>query len=197
MLKIGLTGGIGCGKTTAVDAFRALGVSIIDADKIAKEIVNPGQQALKEIEQSFGKEIILENGELNRTLLKEKIFSDPKALVQLEGILHPRIRAEIEIQISDHQNKPYIIVDVPLLVEKNYTKMFDRIIVVDCMPEQQLKRVRMRDEMSDTAIKKITQAQASRKERLHFATDILDNTGDVDSLLSQINVLHNELVSLS
>jgi len=172
------------------NAFRALGASIIDADKISKDIVQPGQEALKEIERTFGEALILSNGELNRKQLKQLVFSDSGALQKLEGILHPRIRQEINRQISEHHDEPYIIVDVPLLVEKNYQSMFDRIIVVDCLPEQQIERVLMRDEMDENQIKKIMETQADREERKRFATDIIDNSASIESLSAQIKLLH-------
>jgi len=201
MLRVGLTGGIGCGKSTAVDAFRVLGVSIVDADQISKEMVKQGSEALDEISKTLGTDLLLENGELNRPLLKQKIFSNPQTLEQLEAILHPRIKAEIENQISAinarNDSNDYVIVDIPLLVEKNYQDMFDQIIVVDCFPEQQIQRVSLRDELSDSDIKRIIQNQASRTERNKVATEILDNTGDKETLLSQINRLHETLVALS
>jgi len=201
MLKVGLTGGIGCGKSTAVDAFRVLGIPIIDADQISKEMVKQGSEALNEISKNIGTDLLLENGELNRPLLKQKIFSNPKILEQLEAILHPRIKAEIKNQISTINNRKdcnhYIIVDIPLLVEKNYQDMFDQIIVVDCLPEQQIQRVSLRDELSNSDIKKIMKNQATRTERNSAATEVLDNTGDKEILLSQINRLHKALVALS
>ena len=200
-LKIGLTGGIGCGKSTAVDAFRVLGISIIDADQIAKEIVQPGEVALSEIVEAFGKEILLENGALDRSRLKAAVFQDssegPKALERLEKILHPRIRLEIEKQLSILTAQPYVIVDIPLLVEKNYEEMFDRIVVVDCLPEQQIARVRQRDSLSESEIQKIMLTQSSRDERKKAASDILDNSGDKKSLLKQIKNLHTKFLRLS
>ena len=197
MLKVGLTGGIGCGKSTAVDAFRVLGVPIVDADQISKDLVKKGSEALSEIAAIFGDDLLLESGELNRLLLKQLIFSDSQSLEKLEAILHPRIKAEITRQISTIKNQAYVIVDIPLLVEKNYQEMFDQIIVVDCLPEQQIERVARRDELSSSDIKKIMQNQASREERNKAATVILDNSLDKESLLSQINRLHTGLVALS
>jgi len=198
MLKVGLTGGIGCGKSTAVDAFRVLGIPIIDADQISKEMVKQGSEALDEISKILGSDLLLKNGELNRPLLKQKIFSNPQTLEQLEAILHPRIKAEIDSQISAiNDSNDYIIVDIPLLVEKNYQDMFDQIIVVDCLPEQQIQRVSLRDGLSDSDIERIMKNQATRTERNKAATEILDNTGDKEILLSQINRLHKTLVALS
>ncbi|KAG1707527.1 Dephospho-CoA kinase [Nymphon striatum] len=191
LLKVGLTGGIGCGKSTAVNAFRAFGVSIIDADKIAKELVEPGQKALKEIKKQFGSEVVLNNGELNRPFLKERVFSDSASLEKLESILHPRVKKEIERQFSELtsslEGNSYVIADVPLLVEKGYEKMFDRVIVVDCYPEQQLSRVKARDNLEIEVIKNIIKTQAGREERLGFATDVLDNTKNKDKL----HLIHN------
>lgn len=197
MFKVGLTGGIGCGKSTAVDAFRVLGVPIVDADQISKKMVEKGCDALEEIANVFGDDLLLDNGELNRPLLKQTIFSDPAALEKLEAILHPRIKDEIHNQILAINNQAYVIVDIPLLVEKNYQAMFDQIIVVDCLPEQQVQRVVMRDKLSSSEIKKIMKNQASREERNKAATIILDNSLDKENLLSQINRLHTELVALS
>jgi dephospho-CoA kinase len=204
MLKVGLTGGIGCGKSTAVDAFRVLGVPIVDADQISKNIVEKGNDSLIEIAKVFSDDLLLENGELNRPALKQLIFSNPKSLEKLEAILHPRIKAEIKSQISalkkqstQNNTHNYVIVDIPLLVEKNYQDMFDQIIVVDCLPEQQIHRVSLRDTLSDSDIKKIMKNQASRDERNQAATEIIDNTHDKELLLSQINRLHKALVALS
>lgn len=196
MLKIGLTGGIGSGKSTAVDAFRVLGSPIIDADRISKDLVKAGQDTLKEIADAFGSDILLENGELDRKTLGRIVFSEPEALSKLESILHPRIRLEIKSQISDFQNlsspPPYIIVDIPLLVENDYQELFDKIITVDCTPEQQIERVMARDDIDLITLEGIMKKQASRNERLEAATHILDNSGTIESLLKQIDELHNE-----
>lgn len=198
MLKVGLTGGIGCGKSTAVDAFRALGVPVIDADLISRDTVKPGSEALSEIKAAFGGQAIADDGGLNRKFIKEAVFNEPLALDKLEAILHPRIRSEIKEQIRAYQNKThppsYLIVDIPLLIEKNYQSLFDRIVVVDCTPEQQVERVLKRDNMDEKSIKKIMDLQATRVQRKKFATDILDNTSDVDTLRKQINNLHQKLV---
>ena len=202
MLKVVLTGGIGCGKSTAVDAFRVLGVPIIDADKISKDIVKAGSGTLVEIAKLFGDDILLEDGELNRQRLKDKVFTDSKALEKLELILHPAIRVEITSQILKIENNPdrynsppYLIADIPLLVEKNYQALFDRVIVVDCLPDQQLERVIKRDGMTVERIKKIMNVQADREERLKSATDILDNTGDADTLRAQVKILDKKFRS--
>jgi len=199
MLKVGLTGGIGSGKSTAVDAFRVLGVPIIDADQIAKQSVKKDQPALAEIVKTFGKDFLLSNGELDRELLKQCVFSDPESLIALEAILHPHIKATVLQQIqaikSALKPPPYVIVDIPLLVEKNYQDIFDYIIVVDCSTEQQIERVMQRDGLDEASIKKIMQKQASRRQRKQVATHILDNTKDVEHLIQQLNQLHQYFVS--
>jgi dephospho-CoA kinase len=197
VLKVGLTGGIGCGKSTAIDAFHLLGVPIIDADQIAKDIVKPGEQALLKISEKFGKKILLKNGELDRKQLKKLVFNDPDALATLENILHPVIKNRIKAQMRNFKDKAYVVVDIPLLVEKNYQQMFDRIIVVDCLPKQQLDRVNKRDGLSAKEIQNIIKTQATRELRKKEATDILDNSLDKNSLLQQINFLHDKFERLS
>ena len=199
MLKVGLTGGIGSGKSTAVDAFRVLGVPIIDADQIAKQSVKKDQPALAEIVKTFGKDILLNNGELDRELLKKQVFSHSKSLIALESILHPHIKATVLQQIKAIKSAttppPYVIVDIPLLVEKSYQDIFDYIIVVDCSAEQQIERVMQRDGLGETSIKKIMDKQASRTQRKQIASHILDNSKDVEDLIQQLNQLHQYFVS--
>jgi len=196
LLKIGLTGGIGCGKSTAVDAFRALGADIIDADKISKDLVKTGNPVLAEIVRVFDKSILLPNGDLNRDKLKEIVFSDAQALQKLELIIHPEIRAEINHQIAVLSDSAYVIVDIPLLLEKNYSELFDRIVIVDCLPEQQIKRVIQRDELDVVTIKSIIKTQVSRETRLIAATDVLDNSGNINTLKDQVKNLHKDFLTL-
>ena len=204
LLKVGLTGGIGCGKSTAVDAFRDLGAMIIDADKVARDIVEPGTKALAEIVQVFGNDILLENGALNRSKLGQIIFSPTKeaeqALAKLEKITHPIISEEIKSRMdwaaTQNDIYPYLLADIPLLVEKEYESLFDRIVVVDCLVEQQIERVKNRDGMSEESILQIIEQQATREQRQEVATDILDNSKDIDSLLSQVKILHHKFERL-
>ena len=206
MLKVGLTGGIGCGKSTAVNAFRDLGAMIIDADQVAREIVEPGTKALSQIAEHFGADILLENGALNRPKLGSIIFAPTKeaeqALANLEKITHPIISEEIKSRMDWAANTqseiyPYLLVDIPLLVEKEYEPLFDRIVVVDCLVEQQIERVKNRDGMNEESILQIIEQQATREQRQEVATDILDNSKDVDHLLAQVKQLHQQFVSLS
>lgn len=194
MLKIGLTGGIGSGKSSATKYFRSLGVPVIDADQVARAVVAPGQAALADIEQVFGAEAIDAGGELNRQWMRKRVFDDPKARDQLEAITHPRIKSRLLSEMAEQQNVSYIIVDIPLLVEKGYQDLFDAIIVVDCTPEQQLERVRQRDGSDEALIKGIMLAQASRARRLESASYVLDNSASLSVLYEQIDRLHAHLI---
>lgn len=197
MLKIGLTGGIGCGKSTAVAHFRYLGIPVIEADHIAREVVQPEQPALQEIVQLFGEEALLADGHLNRPWLRQSVFSDSQRLQQLEAILHPRIRTEILERMAVSIKTAYVIVDVPLLFEKDYTQLFDRILVIDCLPDQQRERVRLRDGSEDSVIESIMQSQVTRETRLHKADDILKNDASVIDLHGKINLLHEKYLAIS
>jgi len=196
LLKVGLTGGIGSGKSTAIDAFRALGVPIIDADQIAKDLVKSGQQTLNDIVTIFSKNILLSSGELDRKALKKIIFSKPDLLAKLEAILHPQIKTEIQQQIKTLENQtdsaPYVLVDVPLLVEKGYQTIFDSIVVVDCSVEQQIERTLERDKLEKKIILNIIKQQANRTQRIKVATHILDNSKNIPYLIRQVNKLHTE-----
>lgn len=196
MLKVGLTGGIGSGKSTVVKGLQAKGITIVDADQIAREVVQPGEQALDEIARVFGPEVLQADGTLDRSKLKQRIFSDPSAKQQLEAILHPRIRQRILERVNNAKDTDYVVADIPLLVESKYPDHFDRVIVVDCTEAQQIERVKARDAMSDEQIQRIMDSQASRQQRLDAATDIIDNTGSLDSLKMQIEKLHERLLSL-
>lgn len=199
MLKVGLTGGIGCGKSSAVAIFRTLGVPIVDADRIAREVVQQGEPALLEVAAVFGAAAITDTGELNRTWLRELIFKEPTARTRLEAILHPIIQQRIEqaMQAAFESGAAYVLVDIPLLVEQGYQGLFDRIVVVDCLPSQQLERVRARDQAADSQTEQIMQVQASRDLRLQAASDILDNTSSKEVLELQVNQLHKKFLGLS
>jgi len=196
MLKVGLTGGIGSGKSTVAKGLQAKGITVVDADQIARDVVQPGESALSEIAKVFGPEVIQADGQLDRSALKKRIFSDPSAKTQLEAILHPRIRQRILEQVNNATETPYVVADIPLLIESNYPEHFDRVVVVDCTEAQQVERVKARDEMSDEQIQRIMDSQATRQQRLAAATDIIDNTGDLGSLKKQIEKLHETLLSL-
>ena len=196
MLKVGLTGGIGSGKSTVAKALQAKGIMLVDADQIARDVVQPGELALKEVAEAFGNDILLADGNLDRAALKKRIFSDPLAKTQLEGILHPRIRQRILERLDEATDTAYVVADIPLLVESNYPQYFDRVVVVDCPEETQLARVLSRDEMNEAQILNIMASQATRQDRKAAATDIIDNSGDLASLKMQIEKLHESLLSL-
>lgn len=198
MLKVGLTGGIACGKSTVAETLRAKGVTVIDADQIARYLVQPGQQALTEIIASFGDAYLLPSGELDRKALGSKVFSDKSALERLESITHPLIKQEIldqieRVEIQKNEQVDYLLVDIPLLIEKGYVKLFDKILVVDCSPEQQLERVLLRDNMSVEKAKAILANQSERELRLQYATDIIDNTKDKSYFYENIEKFHDRM----
>lgn len=185
LLRIGLTGGIGSGKSTACRIFSDLGVPVIDADQIAHKLTAKGQPAYQAILLAFGHEVIRSDGELDRNKIREIIFDDNTARLKLEGILHPLIYNEIDKQISriDHG---YCIICIPLLIETGATDKVDRILVIDASVEQQIKRASARDGMDQNTITKIINTQVPRNERLKIADDIINNDGDMESLKKQI-----------
>jgi dephospho-CoA kinase len=196
MLKIGLTGGIGCGKTTVSNLFSELGVPIIDADKISHALVQAGQPALQNIKNAFGSNSLLENGQLNRPALKAHIFQNPTAKQQLEAILHPLIFQEISNQVH-LLSEAYCILSIPLLFETHAESLVNRILVIDCDKQTQIERVQKRDNLSDEQIETIISSQVSREFRLLNADDILNNTKKQSVLAKEVKKLHNFYLSLS
>jgi dephospho-CoA kinase len=197
MLKVGLTGGIGCGKSTAVQYFRELGASVIDADLIARNVVEPGKPALQDIVRDFGVQALLPDGSLDRAWLRRTVFHNPQRLQQLEAILHPRIKKEILQKMAKCQNSAYVIVDIPLLLEKGYKELFERVLVVDCLPEQQMQRVKLRDGSDESLIASIMQSQLGREQRLQQATDVLLNQSSIAEFHKHIKDLHKEFLMIS
>lgn len=196
MLKIGLTGGIGCGKTTVAKVFAQLNIPVIDADEIAHRLVAVGQPALSRIKQEFGPYILSPDGSLNRKKLKELIFSDFKQKQKLESILHPLVYQTIEAELKQLKT-PYCIICIPLLFETNMSHFVDRILVVDCAVETQIERVRSRDNMTVERIQSIIDSQASRAFRIEKADDLIENSGTDDKLAERVKKLHNLYLSLS
>jgi dephospho-CoA kinase len=190
MLKIGLTGGIGSGKSTVSELFKKFGIPVIDADIIARDIVQFGQPALTQLEQAFGEDILQSDRTLNRAKLRSMVFSDPQLKSTLEQILHPLIKAEILSQCNKLQ-APYCVISIPLLLESNMTDMIDRILVVDCPLNMQISRVRQRDQLDDNLINRIIASQVSRETRLAKADDVIDNSKNANQLAEQVKKLHN------
>lgn len=195
-LVIGLTGGIGSGKTTVANGFEKLGVPLIDADLIARELVEPGRTALEEVRAVFGAECLTKEGRLDRAHIRQRIFSDDSLRQRLEAILHPVIRKRIKALTAEIK-AAYCIVVIPLLLETGQNDLVDRILVVDAPEKEQLKRVAARDKLSHNAIIRIMQTQADRETRLAAADDIIVNNSDLETLTSHIRSLHRRYLELS
>lgn len=193
---VGLTGGIGSGKSAVSNRFAELGIDIIDADEIAREVVAKGSIGLLEIEKHFGPSILLENGSLNRPVLRERVFYNKEEQAWLNALLHPLIRERMH-QLIEQSQSDYCILAVPLLVENKLTVMCDRVLVVDCPEALQIARATQRDGSTTQTIKNIMAAQASRDDRLSAADDVIDNSGTLESLLPQVHALHAQYLSKS
>jgi len=196
MLKVGLTGGIGSGKSTVSRLFADLGVSVIDADVIARQLVQPGQLGLEKLIETFGKEILNVDGSLNRAELRDRAFSDPKIKQKLDAIMHPMIYREIETQL-ECLTCPYCIIVIPLLLETQKCDMVDRVLVVDSKPAIQIQRVIERDNISEEQVKAIIASQVCRDQRLVQADDIIDNSKPWTNLAEQVKNLHNSYLLLA
>lgn len=187
---VALTGGIASGKTAVSDYFASLGVAIIDTDIIARDVVTPGQPGLKSIVETFGASCLDENGELNRTALREVISNNDSARHQLEAILHPLIYTESIKQIKNSTNAPYVMIVVPLLVETGLFDWVDRVVVVDVDEATQLERLQKRDNMTLEGAKKMLATQATRQQRLSKADDVILNNDDLAGLYKQCEGVH-------
>jgi dephospho-CoA kinase len=196
MLKVGLTGGIGCGKTTVSNLFAGFGVPVLDADQAARELTDKGQPALAQIREAFGDSIMNSDGSLNRSQLKKLIFSDAQKKRKLEAILHPLILAALTARI-EQLDAPYCILSIPLLFETKLEPIVDRILVVDCPVELQIERVSKRDKLDIKVIQAIIDSQISRDYRRKHADDLLDTSQTDNPLAEQVKKLHNLYLSLS
>jgi len=201
MLRVGLTGGIGSGKTSVSDLFANLGIPVIDTDVIARDLVNNDNKVLKEISDTFNDDIVRANGELDRQRLASIVFNSKKNKKLLENILHPRIKTEVNNQLqrlASSQNPPdYVIIVVPLLIESNYFDLTDRILVVAADEEIRIERVKQRDNRNVSEIRAIINNQASDAERLKKADDTIENNRNIKSLDSQVAELHKKYLRLS
>lgn len=196
MLRIGLTGGIGSGKSTVANLFAARGVPVIDADVIARELVEPGQPALADIVAAFGADMLDAQGRLDRARLRALVFDDPSQRKRLEAILHPRIHAAMTAR-SQAQSAPYVLLVIPLLFEANQLDLVDRVLVVDAPTETQRARVSARDHLPPALIDSMLAAQWDRQQRLERADDVIDNSGDAAALERQVEALHRRYLVLA
>lgn len=195
-LIVGLTGGIGSGKSAASQWFETQGINVVDADIAAREIVEKGQPALAQIQSAFGDWVLLESGELNRKALREHIFQHPFARQQLEEITHPAIRQSIIVQL-EQANSPYVILVSPLLFETNQHLLTQRTLLIDASIELQIQRASQRDGQSVEQIENIIQAQMPRDRKLDLADDIAINDGHLEHLYTQLQKLHLHYLELS
>ena len=194
--RVGLTGGIASGKSTAAKFFGALGVPILDSDQIARDVVEPGQPPLGRLVERFGPSILTPDGHLDRPALREIVFSDPMARADLEALTHPAIGAAMEAR-SAAAGGPYQILIIPLLVEKNLSAHVDRVLVVDCEEQLQLKRLRAREGSTLEQARAILNAQASRAARLKAADDVIHNDTDMNAVREQVAALHARYLDLA
>lgn len=191
-LIVGLTGGIGSGKSAAADRFAALGAAVIDTDAIAHELTGPGGAAMPAIAQAFGPDVVRVDGALDRAAMRTLVFADPSQRQRLEAILHPMIRrlSDERVQAALVGGAPYAVLVVPLLVESGtYRERVHRIVVVDCSEATQVRRVMSRNGMSESDVRRILAAQATRAERLAIADDVIDNESDLVHLERQVAIL--------
>lgn len=196
MFVVGVTGGIGSGKTTATDYFASLGVDIVDADVASRVVVEPGRPALKAICEHFGPDILQADGTLDRAALRQRIFADSEEKQWLENLLHPLIGEEIR-QSLENALSPYAILVSPLLIEGGQYTNCDRVLVIDVPETLQLSRTVERDNNDPEQVQRIIEAQASRRQRLDKADDIIENTGSVEDLHKQIELLHRQYLHMA
>jgi len=191
---IGLTGGIGSGKTATSDAFKSLGIDIIDADMSSRRVVERGQPALDDIQDHFGSDILDSENNLDRAKLREIIFQDPKERVWLEELLHPKIAQHIKDQLESSKS-PYCVLVSPLLLETEQKSFCSSVLVVDVPEESQISRTSKRDGVSEEQVKSIIATQINREQRLKQADEIIINDGSIEELKEKILVLHTKYLS--
>ncbi len=196
MRVVGLTGGIGSGKTAVADHFQRLGITVVDADLASRQVVEPGQPALAAIAEHFGQAILQADGTLDRAALRERIFQDPAERHWLETLLHPRI-GEVLLAGLAAATSPYAILVSPLLFEAGQATLVDRVLLVDAPEALQLERTMARDQNSAEQVQAIIKAQASRAERQARADDILVNDGSLEDLLKKVDALHERYLKLA
>jgi dephospho-CoA kinase len=196
-LVVGVTGGIGSGKTTAVELFEKLGASVVDTDALAHALTRPGGAAMQAIRDRFGAAYVLPDGSLDRAAMRSHVFEDPAARKDLEAILHPMIGERARAAVAAATG-PYVLLVVPLLVERgSYRGLVDRVLVIDAQETQQVERVRRRSGLSQAQVRAIMGTQVTRAERLAAADDVIRNDGSEADLAEQVAALHERYLSLS
>jgi len=198
VLVIGLTGGIGSGKSAVSRCFERRGVPVIDADVLAREVVAPGEPALAAIAREFGKEMIQADGALDRARLRERVFADPAARKRLEGLLHPRIRERMRALLATLSlGTPYAVLVIPLLLETRQRDLVDRLLVVEASEPRRIARVTARDRVSEEQVRRVIAAQCSAAERADAADDLLMNEGSESELDAKVSALHEKYLALA
>jgi dephospho-CoA kinase len=194
---VGLTGGIGSGKSAAAERFGRLGAAVVDTDAIAHELTRSGGAAIAELRRQFGEDAVGPEGAMDRAKMRSLAFRDPHAKARLERLLHPLIREESGRRIAA-AHAPYVVLVVPLLIESpGYRERVSRVAVVDCPPELQIERVQRRSGLSQEEVQRILDAQAPREARLAAADDVIDNSGTLDALHKQVDLLHGRYTHLA
>lgn len=197
MFIIGMTGGIGSGKSEALKIFESLNIKVIDLDNIAKEITGTSHQAIQEIKLVFGDAIFDKDNRLDRKKLREIIFSEKDQKINLEKILHPKILEEVMRRLNVLSNESYVVIDIPLLFETNqYTSLISRSLVIDCKVNDQIERVKKRDGIDTSVIQSIIEQQVGRNYRIERADDVVVNDGSIEKLEESIKVLHKKYLNL-
>jgi dephospho-CoA kinase len=189
--RVGLTGGIACGKSTVANLFAALGASIVDTDLLAREVVAPGSALLAQIAAHFGLEVLQKDGSLDRAALRARVFANPAERQWLERLTHPAIRELTDLRCETATGR-YVIVAIPLLVETGGVQRFDRVLVVDCEPELQLARLQARDGITRAQAERMLDAQVTREQRLAVADDVIRNDAGIGALRDQVEKLHRQ-----
>ena len=194
---VGLTGGIGSGKSTIASVFKRLGVKVVDADQASRAVVEPESETLKTIIDHFQNETLLVDGQLNRSALRDIIFNNPEHKAWLEGLLHPLINGWISQQLEQPTTSPYVILESPLLFETNQYQMINTSLLVDVAPELQIARASQRDRVNKSQIQAIIDTQMSRQQKVELADFIFDNSLAIDSIEKRVIDFHNQFEALA
>ncbi len=188
-LTLGLTGGVASGKSLVESQLRDLGAPVLDADQVARDVVAPGEPALAAIAETFGADMLLPEGTLDRRRMRERVFADADARKQLEDLLHPRIGERMQAWRAA-QTAPYCVLSIAILLESRFRSLVDRVVVVDVDEAEQVRRLLSRDGISETLARQMLAAQTDRETRLRAADDVIDNSGTPEQTRAQVEMLH-------